>query len=66
MKTINPNIEIFRTYVKAERYFNSLTVPAIFVQAKGICTDYFVEKTRANEETCIQMWPNKYDLIKSK
>ena len=63
MKTINPKIQTFYTFEKAQRYFGKLMVPAIFVQSKGICTDYFVEVLTKGEESCIECWPDKYDLI---
>lgn len=66
MKTANPSIQIFRTFEKAKKYFDKLTVPALFVQAKGICTDYFVEVLTEGEENCLECWPNNYDLIEQK
>jgi len=63
MKTANPKIQIFKTFEQAKKYFDKLTVPAIFVQGRGFVTDYFVEITTKGEETCIECWPTKYDLI---
>ena len=54
---------MFRTFEQAKKYFDKLTVPAIFVQGVGYVTDYFVETTTKDEENCFECWPTKYNLI---
>jgi hypothetical protein len=62
MKTINENIDIFRSETAAFKAFNSSKVPCQLLKSTFLGTNYFIDRSK----TAIKDWPNKYRLIDEK
>lgn len=61
-KTINKDINIYKSETVARQAFNNSKVPCQLLKSTFLGTDYFIDRSK----TAVKEWPNHYRVLAEK
>lgn len=65
MKTLNENMDFFRTHAQAKRAFDSSPKNCDLLQVTGK-NEFFIERKIDGNDSAFECWPKLYTLLESK